>query len=307
MHATASATALAVRNILLATDFSPCSQRALLHAVTAARSFGSTLHLLHVVNPTMFSLVPPEAYAGNVVAANRAAELARVDAEVLLKDVLRRTHCEDLQRHIWVQVGAVGDALQAIIQREHIDLIVVGTRARTGLRKLVLGSVAEEIFRHAPCPVMTIGPHCWQSDPQTIRLKHVLFPTNLSVDSARALPFAMAIAAKFDAVLTVLNVIEPLGSKASGDRQAIVAAQECMRAMVAKAGPMPPRTDFQVQVGDVVERVLETTARMEMALIVSGLKSLDTYTDSLPWMHAYEVVCNVGCPVLTLRGPRPRY
>jgi nucleotide-binding universal stress UspA family protein len=60
MSTTASASALAVRNILVATDFSPCSQRALLHAGAAARRFGSTLHLAHVVTPTMFSMVSPE-------------------------------------------------------------------------------------------------------------------------------------------------------------------------------------------------------------------------------------------------------
>jgi nucleotide-binding universal stress UspA family protein len=91
MSAAASATALAVRNILVATDFSPCSQRALLHAVAAARRLGSTLHLVHVVNPTMFSIVPPEGYLGCAEVANHAASRARADAEALLSNVLSRT------------------------------------------------------------------------------------------------------------------------------------------------------------------------------------------------------------------------
>jgi nucleotide-binding universal stress UspA family protein len=305
MHATASATALAVRNVLVATDFSPCSQRALLHAVTVAHRLGSTLHLVHVVQPAVFCLVPPEGYAGSVEAANHAVDLARADAETLIGNVLRRTHCEDLKHHVWVQLGAASAALHAIIQREHIDLVVVGTHGRTGLRKLVLGSVAEEIFRQAPCPVLTVGPHCWQSDPQTIRLKHILFPTNLSVDAARALPFAIAIAAEFNAALTILNVIETVGTEEPHDRPRIVAAlQERMREMVCTTAPMPPQTDFQVEFGDIVECVIETVAHLEATLIVSGLKPPGSYADSLPWVHAYKVVCNVGCPVLTLRDPR---
>lgn len=304
MHAAASATALAVRNILLATDFSPCSQRALLHAVAAARRFGSTLHLLHVVKPTMFSLVPPEGYLGCAEAANHAADRARADGEMLLRNVLRHTHCEGLKSHIWVQVGAVGETLRAIIQREHIDLVVVGTRGRTGLRKIVLGSVAEEIFRQASCPVLTVGPHSWQSDPQVVRLKHILFPTNLSEDSARALPFAIAMAAQFNAVLTILNVIESLGTGASHDRARLAAAsQERMREMIRTAAAMPPQADFQVEFGDVAECVIETATRLKTDLVIGGLKPSDTYTDSLRWKHAYKVVCNVGCPVLTLRGP----
>lgn len=305
MHATASATALAIRNVLVATDFSSCSQRALLHAVTVAHRLGSTLHLAHVVQPAVFCLAPPEAYAGSVQAANHVANLARADAETLISNVLRRTHCEDLKHHVWVQLGAASESLHAIIEREHIDLVVVGTHGRTGLRKLVLGSVAEEIFRQAPCPVMTIGPHCWQSDPQAVRLKHILFPTDLSVDSARALPFAIAIAAEFNTALTVLNVVETLSPEASLDRPRIVAALETgMREMVCNAAPIPPQTSFQVEFGDVVEHVLECVGCLEMPLIVCGLKPPDTHADTLPWLHAYKVVCNAGCPVLTLRGPR---
>jgi nucleotide-binding universal stress UspA family protein len=303
MHATASATALAIRNVLVATDFSPCSQRALLHAVTVAHRLGSTLHLVHVVQPAVFCLVPPEGYAGCVEAANHAIDLARADAEALIGDVLRRTHCEDLKHHLWVQLGTTSEVLHAIIQREHIDLVVVGTHGRTGLRKIVLGSVAEEIFRQASCPVLTVGPYCWESDPQKIRLKHVLFPTDFSLDSARALPFAIAVAAEFNAALTVLNVIETLSPEASLDRPRIVAVlQTRMREMVCNAAPMLPQIDFQVEFGDVVERVLKTAARVKADLVIAGLKQAATYTDKAPWTHAYKVVCSVGCPVLTLRG-----
>jgi nucleotide-binding universal stress UspA family protein len=266
---------------------------------------GSTLHLVHVVQPAVFCLVPPEGYAGTVEAANHAMYLARADAETLISNVLRRTHCEDLTHHVWVQLGSASETLCSIIQREHIDLVVVGTHGRTGLRKLVLGSIAEDIFRQAPCPVLTVGPHCWQSDPQAVRLKHILFPTNLSVDSARALPFAIAIAAEFNAALTILNVIEPVGTEASDDPPRIVTeVQERMREMVYSVASVRLQTDFRVEFGDVVERVLETAASLDPALIVSGLKPPESYADSLPWVHAYQVVCNVGCPVLTLRGPR---
>jgi len=218
-----------------------------------------------------------------------------------------RTHCEDLKHRVWVQFGAASEMLHAVIQCEHIDLVVVGTHGRTGLRKLVLGSVAEEVFRQAPCPVLTIGPRCWKANSQGIGLKHVLFPTDFSVDSVRALPFAIAIAAEFNATLTVLSIVEILSPEASFDCPRIVAVLEKhMREMVCTAAPMPPRTDFQVEFGDIVEHVVQSASRLETALIVCGLRPLDSYVDSLPWMHAYKVVCNAGCPVLTLRGSRHR-
>ena len=308
MTATTPQVALAIRNVLVATDFSPCSERALLHAVAAAHHFGSALHLVHVVQPGLFSFVPPEAYLGSAEAVARAMDLARTETRALLDRVLLRTHCQDLTHHAWIQAGAVGEVLRAIMEREHIDLAVVGTHGRTGVRKLVLGSVAEDVFRYASCPVLTVGPHSWQSDPQTVRLKHVLFPTDFSPDSARALPLAMAIAADFAAQLTLLHVVERLDGEAAHDRQRIINALERrMIEMVAAAGAMPPWVDLHVAFGNVADMVIGTAARLGVDLVAFGLKAPDTFVDHLPWMHAYKVACQVECPVLSLRGPSARW
>jgi nucleotide-binding universal stress UspA family protein len=308
MAATTTQVAIAIRNILIATDFSPCSERALLHAVAAAHHFGSTLHLVHVVQPGMFSLVPPDAYIGTSQALERTLELTRAEATARLADVLARTNCADLRHRLWVDTGGVGDTLRALIRSQHIDLAIVGTHGRTGLRKLVLGSVAEDLFRNASCPVLTVGPHSWDSDPQSVRLKHILFPTDFSEDSSRALPFTMAIAGDLHARMTVLHVIERFDSEAAHDRARVISAlQEKMRDMVAAAAPMPPEIDFQVGFGGVAEVVIETARSLDADLVAFGLKAPDTYVDRLPWMHAYDVVCQVGCPVLSLRGPSGRH
>jgi nucleotide-binding universal stress UspA family protein len=98
--------ALALRNILVATDFSPCSERALLHAVAAAHHCGSTLHLVHVVQPKIFSILPPEAHMGTQDVLDLALKQANTEARTLVTDVLQRTHCEDVKHRIWVQQGA---------------------------------------------------------------------------------------------------------------------------------------------------------------------------------------------------------
>lgn len=297
--------ALALRNILVATDFSPCSERALLHAVAAAHHCGSTLYLAHVVQPGIFYTLPPDAYMGTPDALDLALKQASTEAQTQVTDVLRRTHCEDVKHRILVQQGAaVGETLRTIIERENVDLAVVGTHGRTGLRRIVMGSVAENVFRYAPCPVLTVGPHSWRSDPQSVHLKHVLFPTDFSTDSARALPIAMATAADFGAAFTVLTIIERLDGEAVHDRSRVVSAlEQRMREMVCAVGPVPPETVFQVKFGDVAEVVIEAVARLGVDLVVFGLKAPDTYVDRLPWMHAYKVVCEAGCPVLSLRGP----
>jgi nucleotide-binding universal stress UspA family protein len=297
-----------LRNVLVATDFSECSQRALLHAVAAAHHYGSTLHLVHVVPPAPFSVSPAEGYMGAPDAVWQAIDMARCDVQELAIAVLQRFHCEDLKYRTYVQTGSVGETLCAMIESEHIDLAVVGTHGRTGLRKIVLGSIAEDVFRRACCPVLTVGPHAWQSDPQTVRLKHILFPTDFSHDSARALPFVISIADDFGAALTLLHVVELLGSEASHDRARVVQGlEERMREMVAGTGERPSQMQCQVEFGEVAEMVLQTASRLGADLIAFGLKAPDTYVDRLPWMHAYQIVCEAGCPVLSVRGPSGRH
>lgn len=296
---------LALRNILVASDFSPCSESALLHAVSVAHHYGSTLHFAYIVQPALFSMIPPDGYMGTPEAEEYAMALARTDARKLVTDVLHRTNCDDIDNRVWVNLGPVGETLCAIIEREHIDLAVVGTHGRTGLRKLVMGSAAEDVFRHASCPVLTVGPNCWRSDPHKVHLKHVLFPTDLSPDSARALPIALAIAAKFDARFTVLHVVERLDPEPAHDRRRVVSAlEQRMREMVCAVGPMPPGISFELEFGDVAECIVQTASRLAVNLVAFGLKAPDTHADRLPWMNAYKIVCEVGCPVLSLRGPR---
>ncbi len=305
MAATAPALVrVALRNVLVATDFSPCSERALLHAVSVALHFGSTLHLVHVLPSSSFSFVPPEGYAGTSEAVVRAISQARTEAEACLHCILGDTRCRDLKHRVWIENGSIEATLRSIIECEHIDLAVVGTHGRTGLRKFFLGSVAENVFRYSACPVLTVGPHAWQSDAKTARLKQVLFPTDFSMDSQRALPFVMAIAAEFGADLILLHVVEHLEDGVAHDwPRTQNALKERMREMVADAGRMPPGTEFLVELGNIPDVIIETAARIQSDLLAFGLKAPDTLVDRLPWMHAYRVVCEVRCPVLSVRGP----
>jgi len=307
MASIAPQAALAIRNVLIATDFSPCSERALLHAVAAAHHFGSTLHVVHVVNPSMFVYAPPEGYVAGPESMLRVSDLAHDDAQKMMTAVLRRVHCEDMKFVTHVDHGVAGEMLCSEINRDHIDLAVVGTHARRGLRRIVMGSVAEEVFRHAPCPVLTVGPKSWRSDPQTVQLKHILFPTDLSPDSLRAVPLVTGVAADFGATLTFLHVIESLDRSAAGDRARIVESiEDRMREMMKIGVPTGAAVNFRVEFGDIVKTALEIADRTQTDLIAFGLKAPDYYADRLPWMHAYDVICEARCPALSLRGSSTR-
>ena len=93
-----------------------------------------------------------------------------------------------------------------MVGRHAIDLIVLGSHGKHGLKKLVLGSAAEQIFRHADCPVLTVGPKVVAPGPGEVAFKHILFATDFSAGSLRALPYALSLAEENQARLALLHV-----------------------------------------------------------------------------------------------------
>jgi nucleotide-binding universal stress UspA family protein len=140
-----------ITQILVPTDFSEPSERALTYARDLADQFHASLHLLHVVNRPL-------------LAEGLAAEAFMSDGTAMGSDMV-----EDAQRRLRKQAPEAastdvvfGYAARSIVEhasRLGIDLIVMGSHGRTGIAHVLLGSVAETIVRTAPCPVLTVrGP-----------------------------------------------------------------------------------------------------------------------------------------------------
>ena len=171
------------RNILFLTDFSGPSEAALSFAITLGRGYGAKVHALHILLPTPY----PYAYGapGFTAAAleaeeeNAQAEMQKVESQLAGLD-----HETDVARGINVWPG-----VEQAIRDGAIDLIVVGTHGRTGADKLMLGSVAEEIFRRSPVPVLTIGPSVHSSAHKGGRFRRVLFATDLTPESLAKAPY----------------------------------------------------------------------------------------------------------------------
>ena len=89
--------------------------------------------------------------------------------------------------------GGVWLVLKSVIDEKKIDLLVLGTRGRTGIGKFFLGSVAEEIVRQAHCPVLTVGPHSPSEPPREGRFRQILYATDFSEESLAAAPYAISL------------------------------------------------------------------------------------------------------------------
>jgi len=177
-------------------------------------------------------------------------------------------------------------------------LIVLGTQGKTGLRKLALGSVAENVFQHAQCPVLTVGP-CAPADPPLHgELGHILYPTDLSPESAKAAAYAVSLAREYGAQITILHVRE----KAEAGNIAEDCHEFAARFQRQIVGDLPHKWWYEQQIGLADQTILGLAKERQIGLIVLGLHSRRPFIHPHSWLHAYKIVSEACCPVLTIRS-----
>jgi nucleotide-binding universal stress UspA family protein len=146
---------LAIKNVLVATDFSECSDTAVTYARALAGKFGAQLHIFHVVQ--FVSGADVSGIGGYAAAVPTLYAELEADARERLGELVSDADRELLHVKTAISVGDVpASAIVAYAKTEAIDLIVIGTHGRRGLSHVLLGSVAESVVRMAPCPVLTV-------------------------------------------------------------------------------------------------------------------------------------------------------
>jgi nucleotide-binding universal stress UspA family protein len=305
-----AATGVQIKSILVATDFSPASEKPLRHALAIARHYGAKFYLMHVVSSLGFKLVGPDA-------ATAAADLAWRDARQVEDKLVSSGDLTGLSHEVIVCEGDIWIELERVINQQRIDMVVVGTHSRKGLAKLVLGSVAEQIFRHASCLVLTIGPHSpADADMEASKTSRpLLFATDFGEGSRRALAYAISFASQRGTKLVLLHVLPP-GPKVEGNRWCTPgdvaqmqkdeqsATRGRLKELVEHAAATGVEATFMAEFGEPAESILRAAEVLHAEAIIMGLKRrpLADMASHLPWSTAYEVVCRAGCPVLTVRS-----
>ncbi|MEP6707767.1 MAG: universal stress protein [Pyrinomonadaceae bacterium] len=145
-----------VRNILLPTDFSDCANFALPYAAGLARVTGASLLCVHVVE----TLVPAVGYSG-MSEPLPIADISEQLEDSAEREMPRVAECEECAGLNVEEIIVHGDAATEIVRvagERRVDLIVVSSHGRTGLGRMLFGSTAEAIVRHATCPVLVVKP-----------------------------------------------------------------------------------------------------------------------------------------------------
>lgn len=281
--------ALQLKNVLFATDFSEGSMHALPYVRGIARAFASTVHICHILAPTPLA-------AG--AAAPQLYEAAGKEAADQMASLLHSPPLQGLAGKLVLAEGTIEDELLKTIREKNIDLVVAGTHGRTGLRKLLLGSVVEAICRVATCPILTVGPEL--AVPDGPLFKRILFPTDLSAESARIVPYLALLAQTYGSRVTILHVMAE-EARASRDAKALSEAvgKRMMQAFQPSLASSAP--EFIIDFGDTVQTVLRIAHERNADLIAMGIRNAFIPGIQLRSSTAYRIIAAAHCPVLTCR------
>ncbi len=288
---------ISMQRIMLATDFDPVSEAALHYSLAIARRYGSKMYLMHVVAPETFQFLAPDA-------RQRALEDAWRNAQRHMTDLLIAGHLEGVDHQVLVEQGEVWEVLSRRIDELTINLLVIGTHARGRVGKLFLGSVAETIFRQAPCPVLMVGPRARHVNERTPD-QPILFCTGFSAHSLKAGGYALSLAQHQGSQLLLMHVSRETAAGEQERKRIAEEAHQRLRSLIPPGMQLASPSETIVEFGTAAERILETAKKRKAGLIVLGVRQPVGFARRLKWATAYEVVSDSPCPVLTVRMVEP--
>jgi nucleotide-binding universal stress UspA family protein len=284
---------MAFTKILCPTDFSPGAEGALRAAARLAAATGAELVVAHAwyIPTTAYTLEAP--FSPSV--QQRIVDDAErgLDVAVRLAKAAGATYVSSK-----LLTGVPWAELIQHLERQAFDLCVIGTHGRTGLARILLGSVAEKVVRHAPCSVLTM-----HRDGEVTTFAHALVPTDFSEHARHALDLAPVIIAPGGAI-TLLHVVEiPVAfpDVPALDHAAQVEAaldREAARVRGTTAAPVATRS----RIGSPSAQTLAALdADPTIDLVVMGSRGRTGIKRAILGSVAEQVVRHARCPVLVAR------
>jgi nucleotide-binding universal stress UspA family protein len=294
MQAVQARTRIAVKNILFATDFSVASDAARPIAIQIARRYGAKVYGVHVNRFDDYTAAASNAWVGMAEAAEKQT-----------KEDTRRLNeqLQSIEHEVVVTEGNIWEVVSKLIREKEIDLVVLGTRGRTGLGKTILGSVAEQILRQSTCPVLTVGPHVNLWSDEYGKMREILYATDLAAEFPMAAPYAVSLAQENQAHLVLLHVIEdPKAEDLMHSPKAVDVKERKLQQLVTQQAGLWCEPTYIVEQGPAAEKILDVAKRRHTDLIVLGARPAKGLATHLNIGTVHKVVSQATCPVLTIRG-----
>ena len=288
-----------IRRILVTTDFSRPSLAAIPYALAVARHFWGKLHLLHVVDTTHFS--------------SKSLILPLISPAELSRPLLNRLQGVALKfspdREIHVMKPREGRAYNEICEtarKLRAGLIVIATHGFTGLQHVWLGSTAERVVQHSPCPVLVVRPPGRRFQQGRIRLRKILVPLDFSDCSRVAFDCGAMLAREFHAELLLVHVIDPFSYPLGDEYGGVHSARMMEEARSSAQGEMKKlaqnanvKYSIRIREGSPAREICRL-AKRDVDLIIAPTHGRTGLGHVLIGSVAERVVRHATCPVLVI-------
>ena len=300
---------LEIRRILYPTDFSETAEQALQHALFLAEQFEAELHMLHAV--VLHAGDSPDGerkFPEPPDILHHLFEIADSEMARLLEKTSAKTFT---LREAKVRGFAAGEVILEYAANHDVDLIVMGTHGRRGPARVFLGSVAQEIVRHANCPVLTLRR---TDEPREIQaIENILVPVDFSDHSSNAVAYARQLGTLYGAKLQLLHAIEepvypyfytPAGGYSVPKQLEELRgkAEEALEKVLDEAPGPPIEVDKFVVTGRPSTEVARFAVENDTDMIVIATHGLSGIERLLLGSTSEQVVRLAECPVFTVKS-----
>jgi nucleotide-binding universal stress UspA family protein len=298
-----------ITRILFATDFSRWAQRAEDYACALACSWRASLTVLSVAE------FPPGLNPDYLVNQQYLADLLK-HASAQLVDLKGRAEGRGIAVTTRVATGIPSEEVISAAREEDSDLIVVGTRGKTGLAHILLGSTAERVIRGAPCPVLSVRTDSADLEDERVlarpvRLERILVPVDFSDCSLDALEYAVVVAQQAKASLMLLHVLEPVSYGLDFTLSHVRTREHVRESWTKRLQELTSShqhshvaMEFQLRGGLPADSILDSAQTLPCDLIVMGTHGRRGISHALSGSVAEAVLRKSHCPVIAVRSPK---
>jgi nucleotide-binding universal stress UspA family protein len=294
-----------LNRILCATDFSDFSNHAIPYGIALAREFKAKLYVSHVIDLSSAAI-----YGEAVFALEEQQSRMTSYAQ---KEMTQLMGQETLDWEPLITVGNPANEIARLAADKQVDIAIAASHGRSGLKRLILGSVTERLMRTLPCPLWVVRspePGFVTDASQAIQIKKILVGCDFSPDSSLAFEYGLSLAQEFQAELHLAHVVEPplyedlVKPSESGEtfgRQLRKTMQEKLGAMVPEEAQTWCNPVTALLAGQPHEELAKYAVVNGMDLIVLGVRGHSLVETLFVGSTTDRVLRNSPCPVLSVQ------
>jgi nucleotide-binding universal stress UspA family protein len=289
-------TGMTFTRIVCPTDFSPGSEHALRFATTLALQHDSELIVLHSW------YLPPSAYSLEYPFPPEVTQQIIADAQQRLDAALESARAMGAKKVSGALVSGIpASEITTLLDNRGADLCVIGTHGRTGIKRVLLGSVAEKVVRHAHCSVLVVP-----LDSAPSPFKSVLVPTDFSASAEYATSVAASLVDPHG-TLRLLHCVELPVMYGAPFAIPLEYDNSTKELLAAEAAKLKTQTTAKIittyRIGSPGPETLQSLDDTATDLVVTGSHGRTGVKRALLGSVAEKIVRHAGCPVLVARNP----